>query len=99
MTEHIVPYLPGFRFNPADARFIGSPIDFVVFDGLSEDNVKKIIFVEIKTGSSNLSTRERSVRNAVQDKNIEWVEIKVNLENPEIIQEYRSRRNNRKEEI
>jgi predicted Holliday junction resolvase-like endonuclease len=35
MTEHIVPYLPGFRFNPSDARFIGSPIDFVVFDGLA----------------------------------------------------------------
>ncbi len=97
MTEHIVPYLPGFRFNPADARFIGSPIDFVVFDGLSEDNVNKIVFVEIKTGSSNLSSRERSVRNAVQDKNIEWLEIKVNLENPEIIQEYKSRRNNKRE--
>jgi predicted Holliday junction resolvase-like endonuclease len=97
MTEHIVPYLPGFRFNPADARFIGSPIDFVVFDGLSEDNVKKIVFVEIKTGSSNLSTRERSVRNAVQDKSIEWLEIKVNLDNSEIIQEYKSRRNNKRE--
>ncbi len=98
MTEHIVPYLPGFRFNPADARFIGSPIDFVVFDGLSDDDVKKIIFVEIKTGSSNLSTRERSVRNAVQDRNIEWLEIKVNLDNPEIIQEHKSRRNNKKNE-
>jgi predicted Holliday junction resolvase-like endonuclease len=97
MTEHIVPYLPGFRFNPADSRFIGSPIDFVVFDGLSEDNVNKIVFVEIKTGSSNLSTRERSVRNAVQDKNIEWLEIKVNLDNAEIIQEYKSRRNNKRE--
>ena len=98
MTEHIVPYLPGFRFNPADARFIGSPIDFVVFDGLSNDDVKKIVFVEIKTGVSNLSTRERSVRNAVHDRNIEWLEIKVNLENPEIIQEYQSRRNNKKNE-
>jgi predicted Holliday junction resolvase-like endonuclease len=98
MTEHIVPYLPGFRFNPADARFIGSPIDFVVFDGLSDDSVKKIVFVEIKTGSSNLSTRERSVRNAVQDRNIEWLEVKVNLENPEVIQEYKSRRNNKKNE-
>ncbi|MBE7535921.1 MAG: hypothetical protein HS124_09360 [Anaerolineales bacterium] len=98
MTEHVVPYLPGFRYNPADARFIGSPIDFVVFDGLSNDEVRKIVFVEVKTGSSNLSTRERSIRNAVQDKNIEWLEIKVNLDNPEIIQEYSTRRNNKKSE-
>lgn len=98
MTEHIVPYLPGFRFNPSDARFIGSPIDFVVFDGLGDGDVRKIVFVEIKTGASNLSSRERSVRNAVQDKNIEWLEIKVNLDNPEIIQEYKSRRNNKRSE-
>lgn len=98
MTEHMVPYLPGFRFNPADARFIGSPIDFLVFDGLGEDDVRKIVFIEVKTGASSLSTRERSVRNAIQDKNIEWLEIKVNLENPEIIQEYKTRRNSKKSE-
>jgi predicted Holliday junction resolvase-like endonuclease len=98
MTEHMVPYLPGFRFNPSDARFIGSPIDFVVFDGLGDDEVRKIVFVEIKTGTSNLSTRERSVRNAILDKNIEWLELKVNLDNPEVIQEYQSRRNNKRSE-
>ncbi len=98
MTEHIVPYLPGFNFNPADARFIGSPIDFVVFDGLGDGEVRKVVFVEIKTGASNLSSRERSVRNAVLDRNVEWLEIKVNLDNPEIVQEYKSRRNNKRSE-
>lgn len=98
MTEHMVPYLPGFKFNPSDARFIGSPIDFVVFDGIGDDQVRKIVFVEIKTGASNLSTRERSVRNAILDKNVEWLELKVNLDNPEVIQEYQSRRNNKRSE-
>lgn len=98
MTEHIVPYLPGFRFNPSDARFIGSPIDFVVFDGLGDNEVRKIVFVEIKTGASNLSARERSVRNAVLDKNVEWLELKVNLDNPEVVQEYQSRRNSKRPE-
>src|SRR5262245_26754752 len=37
MVEQLVPYFPQFPFNPKDARFIGSPVDFVVFDGLSED--------------------------------------------------------------
>jgi len=97
MTEHVVPYLPGSRFNPADARFIGSPIDFVVFDGLGDNEVRKIVFVEVKTGASNLSTRERGVRNAVQDKHIEWLEIKVNLDNTEIVQEYTTRRSKKSE--
>src|SRR5712664_636194 len=28
VTEHLVPFLPDFCYNPKDARFIGSPIDF-----------------------------------------------------------------------
>ncbi len=93
MTEHMVPYLPGFGFNPADARFIGSPIDLIVFDGLGNDEVKKIVFVEIKTGASTLSTRERMVRDAVIAKNIEWLEVKANFEGPDIVQQVKSRKN------
>ena len=33
--EQLVPYLPEFGFNPKDARFLGSPVDLVVFDGLA----------------------------------------------------------------
>jgi predicted Holliday junction resolvase-like endonuclease len=92
MTEHIVPYLPGFGFNPSDARFIGSPIDLIVFDGLDEDCVKKIVFIEIKTGASTLSTRERWIRDAVLAKNIEWRQVRVNLESPDVVHEVRSRK-------
>lgn len=92
MTEHVVPYLPGFGFNPSDARFIGSPIDLVVFDGLGNDEVKKIVFVEIKTGTSTLSTRERLVRDAIIERRVEWMEMKVSLEGPDIVQKGKSKR-------
>ena len=45
VTERIIPYLPEFRYNPKDARFIGSPIDLIVFDGLDEGDLRKIVFV------------------------------------------------------
>lgn len=92
MTEHIVPYLPGFGFNPADARFIGSPIDLIVFDGLGNDDLKKIVFVEIKTGMSTLSTRERLIRDAVITKNVEWMEVKANLEGPDAVYKIKPRK-------
>ena len=92
MTEHIVPYLPGFEFNPSDVRFIGSPIDLIVFDGLDEDCVKKIVFIEIKTGASTLSTRERWIRDAVLAKNVEWREVKVNIEGPDVVRQVKSRK-------
>jgi predicted Holliday junction resolvase-like endonuclease len=33
IAEQLAPLLPGFRYLPADARFLGDPIDYVVFSG------------------------------------------------------------------
>lgn len=62
VQEHLAPLFPQFlsQFNPKDVRFIGTPLDFVVFDGLDEGNgVRRVVFVEIKTGKSSLQQRER----------------------------------------
>lgn len=80
VSEHLVPYLPEFgeTFDPRDARFLGAPVDFVVFDGLSEwDECDRVVFVEVKTGRGSLSTRERRVRDAIVDGRVEWAEIRV----------------------
>jgi len=76
VTEHIVPYLPGFDFDPRDIRFLGSPIDFIVFDGLSSGHVRRVVFVEVKTATSRLSGRERTVRVAVQARQVDWLELR-----------------------
>ena len=75
--EQLVPYLPRFPYNPKDVRFLGSPVDLVVFDGLSEGRVRRVVFVEVKTGGAALSARERAVRDAVQAGDVEWSELRV----------------------
>jgi len=76
ITEHFVPFFHEFPFNPNDARFLGSPIDFVVFDGLDDDEDIDVIFVEVKTGVSSLSRRERRVRDAIKEGRVTWVEAR-----------------------
>ena len=76
VTEHLVPFRQDFDFNPKDVRFLGSPIDLVIFDGLSEGTVREVVFLEIKTGSSTLSTRERTVRDAVKLGRVRWEEFR-----------------------
>ncbi len=76
ITEHFVPFLPDFRFNPKDARFMGTPVDLIVFDGLDDDALRDIYFIEVKTGSSTLSKRQRQIRDAVQGQRVRWLEIK-----------------------
>lgn len=77
VREHLVPYLPQFPYNPRDVRFIGSPVDLVVFDGLDEGSVRRIVFVEVKTGHSDLSRRERLVREAILRHAVEWDELRL----------------------
>lgn len=75
--EQLVPYLPDFRYSPKDARFLGTPVDFVVFDGLGDDRCDRVVFIEVKTGASSLSTRERRVRDAIDAGRVIWQELRL----------------------
>jgi len=76
VTEHLIPYFPDFKYNPRDARFIGTPVDFVVFDGMCDGKVRRIVFVEVKTGKTGqLSKVERQIRNIIEDRKIYWDKI------------------------
>jgi predicted Holliday junction resolvase-like endonuclease len=75
--EQLLPYLPGFPFNPKDVRFLGSPVDLIVFDGLAEGQVRRIVFAEVKTGSADLTERERRIRDVVSAGEVEWAELRV----------------------
>ena len=77
--ENLAPLVPGFLFNPKDARWLGSPIDFVVFDGLDDGEIRSVVFVEVKTGRSQLVTRERHVRDAIEAKRVDWQELVLTL--------------------
>lgn len=70
--ERVAPYLPDFGFNPRDVRFIGDPVDFVIFDGLNDGAVRRVVFVEVKTGNGALNGSERRVKAAITARRVEW---------------------------
>lgn len=81
VTEHLIPYFPDFEYNPKDARFLGTPVDFIIFDGLSEGEMNKVVFVEVKSGKSGaLSPREKLVRDCIGRGKVSY-EIIHNREN------------------
>ena len=78
LAEQVAPFLPGFPCNPGDARFIGKPVDFVAFPGITEDDkVKEVLLIEVKTGKSALSGREKEVRRAVAEGRVRYVEYRA----------------------
>lgn len=72
ISEQLAPFLPGFKYQSSEVRFLGSPIDFVVFKGLDHKEVEEIIFVEVKTGKSQLSATERSVWQSIEAGKVRW---------------------------
>ena len=76
-SEQIAPYLPDFPYKPTEARFIGKPIDFVIFKGMDQKEINEIVFVEVKSGQSQQSKVEKTLKSAVESKNVSWHEYKV----------------------
>jgi len=88
VAENISPLLPSFQeefpnLNIADARFIGEPVDYLFFEGMSEGKISKILFLEVKSGKRpRLNDHENSLKSVVDDAekrgaNIGWREYDV----------------------
>jgi len=77
IAEHFAPYLPGWKYNPQDARFLGSPIDFVVFDGMSEGVINDVVLIEIKTGNAKLSSREQDLQDVICLKKVKYEILRI----------------------
>lgn len=76
-SEQLAPFLPDFEYNPTECKFIGKPIDFVVFKGLDKKEINEIVFLEIKSGKSKLNSVEKKLKNAVKNKKVKWREYRI----------------------
>lgn len=76
-SEQLAPYMPDFPYKPTEARFIGKPVDFIVFKGMDEKKIEEVVFVEIKTGQSKLNEVEKSLKTVIENKKISWNEYKL----------------------
>ena len=76
-SEQLAPYLPNFPCNPGDVRFIGKPVDYIGFVGSAEGSkIKEILLIEVKTGNSHLSEREKQIKEAVDSGKVRYVEYR-----------------------
>lgn len=74
ISEHLVPMLENFPYNPEDAHFLGQPVDYLIYD--FKDH--KIVFLEVKSGNSKLSKRQKIIKNIIQQGRVFYEEIRIN---------------------
>lgn len=84
IAEHMVPMVPEvFRHDPSDARFIGAPIDYLIFDGYTavkdgnSDEDITVVLADIKTGNASLNRTERKIKEAVDAGRVRWETIRI----------------------
>ena len=82
ISEQVFPLLSDKIGDLSDLRFIGDPVDYVYFDGLSsarEGGSKDVSvkFIEVKTGDSKTNKAENLVKDAIDDKKVSWEEVRL----------------------
>lgn len=75
--EKILPSMPNFPYAPKDMVFVGKWTDYIIFDGLSEGDLREIIFLEIKSGKSRLNVNEKMIKKILDEKIVRFAEMRV----------------------
>ncbi|ENX09029.1 Holliday junction resolvase-like protein [Acinetobacter courvalinii] len=87
MAEQFAPILPEFQYLPSDAKFLGDPVDYVVFDGYTDfrdgDGTAEdieVILLDIKSGGARLSKGQQAIAQAVREGRIRFETLRIDFE-------------------
>jgi predicted Holliday junction resolvase-like endonuclease len=85
--EHFVPFMTKFPLPPEDVVFIGMPIDYVGFTNTESAKNCKVHFIEVKSGASLLSTKQKNIKKAIEEGRVVFHEIAVDSNRAEMVEE------------
>lgn len=80
-NEHLSPFMDNFPVKASECRFLGAPIDFICFSGLDEKNVEEVVFIEVKSGKAQMNQTERSIKKAIENKNVRFETYRISDKN------------------
>ena len=71
ISEKLAPFLDDFKHTPEGLVPVFKPIDYIHF---GED---KITFIEVKSGNSRLTKKQKSIKMLIEEKKVEFEEYRV----------------------
>ncbi len=75
--ENFVPFIDTFPIPPEDVNFLGKPIDYVGFTNTGSSSQCEVHFIEVKSGASFLSAKQKNIKKAVEEGRVKWHEVRV----------------------
>ncbi len=85
ILEKWCPFLEHPEIDPdweaKNWAFMGQPIDYIIFDWRNDKTINladgKIIMLDVKSGKSQLTTKQRRIRDLIQAGKVEWRTIRL----------------------
>ncbi|OTG99781.1 Holliday junction resolvase-like protein [Acinetobacter sp. ANC 4973] len=87
MAEQLAPIMPEFQYLPSDAKFLGDPIDYVVFDGYSDfrdgegraEDIE-VVLIDIKSGGARLTKGQQAIAQAIAQGRVRFETIRIDFD-------------------
>ncbi|MGA8883531.1 MAG: Holliday junction resolvase-like protein [Acinetobacter sp.] len=86
MAEQLAPMLPEFQYLPSDAKFLGDPVDYIVFDGYTDlrdgdgspEDIE-VVLIDIKSGGARLSKGQQAISKAIAAGRIRFETVRIDF--------------------
>ena len=90
MAEQLAPIMPQFEYLPSDAKFLGDPVDYVVFDGYTDlrdgegrpEDIE-IVLIDIKSGGARLTKGQVAIAQAIQAGRVRFETVRIDFDTAE----------------
>ncbi len=87
MAEQLAPIMPEFQYLPSDAKFLGDPVDYVVFDGYTDfrdgdgsaEDIE-VVLIDIKSGGARLTKGQQAIEKAIKDGRVRFETIRIDFQ-------------------
>ena len=87
MAEQLAPIMPQFEYLPSDAKFLGDPVDYVVFDGYTDlrdgegrpEDIE-IVLIDNKSGGARLTKGQVAIAQAIQAGRVRFETVRIDFD-------------------
>ena len=87
MAEQLAPIMHQFEYLPSDAKFLGDPVDYVVFDGYTDlrdgegraEDIE-IVLIDIKSGGARLTKGQVAIAQAIQAGRVRFETVRIDFD-------------------
>lgn len=87
MAEQLAPIMPEFQYLPSDAKFLGDPVDYVVFDGYTDlrdgegrpEDIE-VVLIDIKSGGARLTKGQQAIAQAIREGRVRFETVRIDFD-------------------